>query len=145
MIPAVLLRFLPHIAIALAIISGVWYIDHKGYQRAKHDAERRQLVDAIANERKVRRIEKALSETTGELDAALGRKLDKINTLGAATLATLQKGINNDPRYRDPACALGDGVWRTLNEARARTGPGTDTGKAARSVTIELPAAAPAR
>ena len=139
---SLILRYLPQIGIALAIVGAVWYIDHKGYQRAKEDAERRQLVSAIVEEKRTRRIERGMLDRSNDLDISLGRKLDTLNTQGAATMAALQKGIHDDPRYSSPACALGDGVWRSLNEARARTVPGP--APAASSVTVELPAPASA-
>lgn len=138
MIPAWILRFLPYgIAVAL-ILGGVAWIDHRGYQRAKADAERRQLVDAIVAERKARRIEQGLSDAVAAIDGRLGSKIDAIRVLRTTIIQPIQQGIAHDPRYVDPRCALDGGVFKAINAARAATNPAAPSG----SVTVALPAAA---
>lgn len=134
------IRFLPYgIAVAL-VLGGVAWIDHRGYQRAKADAEHRQLVDALVAERKTRRIEKGLSDAVAAIDGRLGSKLDAIRVLRTTIIQPIQQGIAHDPRYVDPRCALDDGVFKALNAARAATGAAAPAG----SITVALPAASDA-
>lgn len=140
MIPAALLRFVPHIALAFALLAGVWWLDHRGYQRAKQEAGQRQIVDAIAAERKTRRIERALGDAVAAIDANTGAKIENIRVLRQTVVQTIEKDLAHDPRARDTACALPDSVRGAINAARSASGPPGAAG----SVTVALPAAAAA-
>lgn len=140
MIPAWAIRLLPYVAAIAIVLGAIMWIDHRGYQRAKADAERRQLVDAIVAERKTRRIEQGLSEAADAIYGRIGTRIDAIQVLRQTIIQPIQQGIANDPRYRDRACDLTPGVFAAINQARAATNPAAASG----SVTVALPAAASA-
>jgi hypothetical protein len=126
---------LPHIAIALALLGAVWWIHHDGYQAAKRDAAAREARETIRAEQQARKLTAALSEALNRSDAMLGQKLDAIARKWPAITQTIIKETSNDPRYRDPACTVSDGVWHALEQAVAATG----TGGADGSTTVALP------
>jgi hypothetical protein len=132
---------LPHVMIGLAPLAAMWWLDHQGYQRAKRDAEYRQVVDAISAERKTRRIEHALGDAVAGLATRVGSRIDAIDAEKLSTLQSMLKDFRDDPRYSDPACFVTDGVWGALDTAVTATDPA----RAAGSVTIPLPAPGDAR
>jgi hypothetical protein len=74
-------------------------------------------------------------------DAALGKRLNDIAQRWPAISQTIIKEVSNDPRYRDPACNVSDGVWQALEQAVAATSAGSADG----SATVSLPGPEDAR
>jgi hypothetical protein len=134
-------RHWPTLACAAAVIGAAWYLDHRGYQRAKADAERRQLADAVLAEQKTRRIEKALVEAVAKIDANTGKRISAIDiTERTIVQPTLQKEIRSEVRFTDPAAGITVGMLGALNAARAASCATAADG----AVTCALPAAEPA-
>lgn len=145
MIPGLILtaigRFRPylaHIAIGLAIVGGVWWIHHSGYQAAKRDAEARESRERIAAAEHTRAIEKALGEAVVAIDGRLGDKIDAIRVLRQTIVQPMQKEISVETRYRDASCNLTDGVYEAIQHARSASAASGIDG----SVTIPVPPAA---
>lgn len=110
--PTWLLRLLPHIGIALAVLAGVAYIDHRGYQRAQDDqaALERKITDKI-------------NDAVAEIDRKTAASLANIDTADRTIIQpTITREIASDPRYSDPACSLSGGVFDALNKARGLSG-----------------------
>ena len=124
-IPAIVLRFLPHILIALGIIGAMLWLDHRGYQRAVEDQQRAEARARVHTEEQMSRI-----------DGALGAKIDRIRILNRTIHNTIQKEIVHEARYSDPACSLTPAVLQSLNNARA--------GSLVGGITVALPEPAPA-
>ena len=108
--PALILRFLPHIAIAGLLLFGVWKIDRAGYNRAVRQIE-------AQNAAQQKRIETLLAGQMTELDGRMARRLDSIESAARARSIVIEKEVANDPRYRDPRCALTPGVRDAVNAA----------------------------
>lgn len=122
MMPAALLRFLPHILIVAVVLGGVAWIDHRGYQRAKADADQRALVAAAIAERKARRLEAALADIVGTLDAQLAERIAAIDVTERTIIQpTIEREIARETRLSDPALGLTDGLRKAINAAIAQT------------------------
>ncbi len=119
---ALVLRFLPHILIALGIIGAMLWIDHRGYQRAVADQQRAEA-----------RARVHIAEELSKIDGNLAGKIDKIRIIRSTINNTIQKEIIREARYTDPACDLTPGMFASINSARAASG----------SITVALPGPVP--
>lgn len=142
--PALLLRFLPHIGIILAILVGVWWIYDNGYDAAESAADARAAKLATVVLTSLREVE--------------ARAVDRENmrsTQDRATLATIAantaagdtriiKEMTHEVRYTDPALGYPPGVRDEINRALARlTCAPTDRGGIQCAVLKADPAANP--
>lgn len=107
---AFLKLFGPHIAIAGLLLFGVWKIDQAGYRRAVSQMERQNAAQA-------KKIETQLGNHMAELDGRLNKRLASIEEAARARSVIIEKDIANDPRYRDPKCALTPSVRDAVNAA----------------------------
>jgi hypothetical protein len=110
LIPAIL-RLLPQLAIAGLLLFGVWKIDRAGYRRAAAQIE-------AQNRAQQQRIEKLLAGQMSELDGRMTKRLESLESAARARSIIIEKEVANDPRYRDPGCALTPGVLDAVNAAR---------------------------
>lgn len=144
MIPGRILLFFaqhwPAFAAVAIIGGGMWYLDHRGYQRATADANARETREKLAAIEQTRKVEKALGEFQTKIDGNLGTRLDALQVLRQTIIQPMQKEIIREARYSSPDCALTDGVFRRINEARAAGSVAGPDG----SVTVPLPGPAPA-
>ena len=108
--PALILRFLPHIAIAALLLFGVWKIDQAGYRRAVAQIERQNAAQA-------RKIEVLLAGEIAGLDRRIAGRLAAIEDAARTRSIIIEREIANDPRYTDPGCALTAGVRDAVNAA----------------------------
>jgi hypothetical protein len=108
--PALILRFLPHIAIAGLLLFGVWKIDQAGYRRAVAQIERQNAAQA-------RKIEALLAGEIAGLDRRMAGRLDAIEAAARTRSIIIEREVANDPRYTDPRCALTPGVRDAVNAA----------------------------
>ncbi len=140
--PLWLLKFLPHIGIALLLGFGVWYLDHQGYQRAKRDAETRDLKLRSALQDDLRKVEQGLTTMLGKIDADQATRREAITKLQTIIQPTITREITREVRLSDPALGITD-VLRTVNNDTRSTGACTATVDG--GVECTLPAAAPAQ
>ena len=125
---ALLIRFLPHIAIALAVIGAVWFLDRQGYQRATRD---RAASDAA--------LVAKITAKMGEIDARNAERLANIDTTERTIVQPIiTRELTREARYSDARCAVTSGVRSALDAAVAATG----TASADRDA---VPTVAPAR
>lgn len=131
--------FLPFVVVAM-FLGGVYlYIDRQGYQRAKADAEQRQLVDAIVAEKKRRATERNIVEAIGKIDGSVAEKIAAIRLIRQTI--NIDKDLRDDPRYSSASCSLSASVLSAVNRARlASANP-----SAANVIEYELPPAAVAQ
>jgi hypothetical protein len=110
------------LGILAALVLGVWYIDHRGYQRAKHhyeeaEAKAQQRADELA-----RRIEKTLTDKLAEMDQRTAQRISAIDVEErTVVMPTITREIRNDPRLSDPSSSISDGLLGALNQARRRS------------------------
>jgi hypothetical protein len=117
-IPSWAVRWLPHLLAACAVIAAVAWIDHRGYERAREDAEHDQLVTALMIELRAQRIEQALSGEIAALDRSLAAELAGIEHVETTIVRpAIEREIRNDPRLSDPAAGIGDGLREAINVA----------------------------
>jgi hypothetical protein len=139
--PGWLLRFLPPIGIALAVVGAVWWIDRQGYERALADREARDVKLLDQMRRDLRQSEQRIAMSID----AIGDHYETQRSALARAGATLQPIIAGEtdyaPRLADPAAGLTSGLLDAVNRARA-AGPCAAT--ASGSIACALPAA-PAR
>lgn len=137
-IPLWAIKALPYVG-AVALVGGaVWYIDHRGYERAEHQAEQREkerqlqlaatailIRDQAAQTRQ--EMQQLITDSDNRLSATL-RNLDTENT--TIVQPTLVKEIRSDPRFTDPSAGITDGMLRAINTARGINTPSTGSASA---------------
>jgi hypothetical protein len=113
-----LLRFLPHGLVVLAVIGAIWWIDHQAAERTRDQIE----TAAIKQENKLR---DDLRGAEGRLSFQL-RTIDQNRADSIARLAslhstvfqpTIQKELTREVRFTDPSAGLSDGLRASLNAA----------------------------
>jgi hypothetical protein len=135
----------------LLILGALWFIDHRGYQRAedkykleKAEADARALEANRLAEQRSRKLEQVMQGVVTEVDEKLGVRLTSLDVLKQTIIQpTLTKEILSDPRYSNPDAGISVGMLDTLNTARAATNPAC-TSTANGGLTCPLPAAQPA-
>lgn len=106
------MRFLPQILGAAAVLGGVWYIDHLGYERAQRD---QQALE--------QRLGEKITTSINGIDTRLNDRLSKIDTTQHTVVQpAIIREIARDPRYSSAACSLTDGMWTAIGRARAASG-----------------------
>lgn len=107
------------IVILLAVVGGGWFLDHRGYERAKdqdrlHELERNQLATAIAGA-----IDKQLEQRLGKISADVSGKLQSIDTEGKTVVQPIfTRELIRDPGLADPRRCLTPGLLDGINAAR---------------------------
>lgn len=128
--PTWLLRILPYVGFAIALGLAVWYIDHRGYERAETEAERDRLAEASMRaevekllSEQVRDLEQSLNMQLAESDLRLSERVGKIDTVNRTIIQpTLEKEIRSEIRFSDPSSGITDGMRGAINQARALSG-----------------------
>jgi hypothetical protein len=144
-LPAIVKRFLPHGLIVLAVLAGVWFLDHRGYQRAKADAETRLKANAIIIEKALRKSEARMTANMAATDSATAARVEQIETINRTIIQpTLTKEFTREIRFTDPAAGISDELRAAINTALNLI-PGTGASAVDGSLTIPLPAPGPAR
>lgn len=134
--PLWLIRLLPYGAAVLALGAAVWFIDHRGYQRAEDEARSREqerqlqaaefklIVQDYVHESENRMI-LAITSRDGELVKSLQSIRDTNRTI---IQPTLTKEIHSEARFTDPSSGITDGMLRELNRARLLSQPACAAG-----------------
>jgi hypothetical protein len=120
--PLGLLRFLPQIGIALAIIGSVWWIDHRGYARAVADRDARDaaLLDRMRSD--LRQSEQRIALRIDEIADDYEARRAALARTGALLRPIVIGETEYAPRLADPSAGLTPGLLDAVNRARA-TGP----------------------
>lgn len=110
--------FLPHIAALAALLAAIWYLDHRGYERARRDA----AADAALMENKVRsQLRQTERRLAGRIDAIDRGVADQIAGIDATHRTVIQptimKELSRETRYGDPAAGISDGLRTEVNRA----------------------------
>ena len=116
--PVWLARYLPHLLVVGAVIGAIWFIDHRGYQRAQKDAQFERLVTARLIDRRIAQLENEPAQQLHELDGALVAELGNIETVRRTVVQpAIEEAIRNDPSLGDPDRAVDRSVLDALNTA----------------------------
>lgn len=111
-----------HIAIALAILGGLWWVDHRGYSRGQADAEAARLERLEQTRELVKAIDVKLDQRLSHIETNLAGQLAAIDTEERTIVTpTITREILSDPRLSSPACAVSDSLLRELNRARGHS------------------------
>lgn len=116
---ALLARYWPHVAIVLVVLAAVLWIDHRGYRRAEAAHELAEARAAAQTAELRRAMERALAERLAAIDRSLAEQIDGIEATQRIVQPIITREIADDPRYRDPGCAISGSVLDALNAARA--------------------------
>ncbi|MFC3795307.1 hypothetical protein [Sphingobium agri] len=112
-------RIWPHLLAIAAIVGVVWYLDHRGYQRAVTDARLERAEAAAAFNILLRRSEGRLSAIVTSNDRALADKVAALRAYHSTILQpSFEKEIANDPLLARANARLSDGLLGQLNAAR---------------------------
>ena len=124
-------KIAPYVGAVLLLLGAVWFLDHRGYQRAKHEAE---LADAREEasrlqmraeiDRQVQGLEGRMQKIVSESDTRLRQQIDSIEVQNRTIIQpTITREIQNGPpRLTDPGSGITPGLRDALNAARAQSG-----------------------
>lgn len=107
------------ILVVILLLAGVWYLDHRGYERAKDEDAARQLEQVQLTGAVVRQIDGDLG---GKLEAIASSTSDKIQTIDTEGKTVVQPIITRE-LIRDPALSaanscLTPSLLEAVNAAR---------------------------
>lgn len=115
-----LARYWMQIGILAALAFGVWYIDHRGYERAEAYYKKEEAAAQARAVALARQLEQAMTTKLNELDTRTAERLSAIDIEErTVVMPTITREIRNDPRLSDPARGVSDGVRNALNSARS--------------------------
>lgn len=138
--PALLLRYLPHLAIVLAVLAGVWYIDHRGYQRAMDDRDKADMAMRAYIGQQLRTYEANAIKRENDRAAETKAQLDQIGRNTAEGRDTIIKELTHEVRFTDPALGIPERVREAINRAIAASAcTATDSG----GIRCTVPAGGP--
>lgn len=132
--PLWLLKLLPYGAAVLGLAFAVWFIDHRGYERAEaQNKALEQKLDLQAAKTdltlngEVEDVQNTLTASMNKLGGDLGNRIDSIDATNKTIIQpTITKEIAGAPILTSTTCALPDGLWGSINQAR-RLGQASDT------------------
>lgn len=120
MIPAPwYIRFLPHIAIVIAVLTGVWYLQHIGYERAQRDRDAADAKMLAAVQQSIIASERRSAERENGRGVMLGKRLDAIAQSAATGRERIIKEMTHETRFIDPALGIPLSVRDEINRALA--------------------------
>ena len=125
--PVWLIKALPYIGAVVLVGGAVWYIDHRGYERADAEAAARATELELNRTQMKLDLQTMLNESEGrmaskimESDGRLALKLNDIDQVNRTVIQpTLTREIRNEVRLSDPNAGITDGVREALNTARS--------------------------
>lgn len=132
---AIVAPFVPFVALAALLMGAVWFLDHRGYERAERDAERRwqeQIAIAAAD---TRRREREITSAVNTIDKNTGERLKNLQVKRQTIVQNITQELANDPRFYSREFSLSERVQHYINSARAESGTSTAPGKS----VVELP------
>lgn len=113
------LRVLPYGIGLAALAFAVWFLDHRGYQRAETERNLQEASFTVIMDQRVREIEDSMQDKINKSDAALKEQVDGLEFTNKMVIQpTLMKEIHSETRFTDPATGITDGMLVQLNAAR---------------------------
>lgn len=126
-IPVGALKLLPYAGAVLLVGGAVWYIDHRGYERAEAEATaretERQLLQAqleVKFQKMVNDSETRMAAKIIESDQRITEQLGNIDQVNRTVVQpTLIREIQSEARFSDPNAGISDGMRSAINTARS--------------------------
>ena len=117
---AILSRIWPHLLVVALVLGGLWYIDHRAYERARGDIEKDHLKQRVMFDGLLRESEGRMAGVIKFQDRDLADKIAAVRTYHSTIIQpAIEREIVNDPRLASPDARMSDGLWRQLNAALA--------------------------
>lgn len=117
---ALLRPLLPHAVALAAILALLWWLDHRGYQRARTEmaAEAAHVESRLRAD--LRQSERQLGERIAAIDRHMATRSAALDSLHRTIIApTVTKELARETRYSDPALGISDGLRAEINRALA--------------------------
>lgn len=105
----------------LAILGAVWFLDHRGYQRAREEQRALDAREAIRLSEMRRAIEQGLTVDMQGIEDRLASRLRSIAETRSATQTIIEREVSRAPNLSSPQCTMPVSVRDALNSA-ARPG-----------------------
>ena len=100
------------------ILGAVWFIDHRGYQRAERDAEAERAEIAALIEEAVSGIEDRVVDKINERAVEVVETERRIETIDRTTIQpVIERELRDAPHLSDPARGYGLGLRDAVNAA----------------------------
>lgn len=119
MAATLLARLLPHAMAVLAVLAGLWWIDHQAAGRTRMQIEAANARWESQFRAELRGAERALAERIADIDAEVGRTQGAIEHSRAIVQPTVIREISRETRYSDPALGLSDSLREAVDRARS--------------------------
>ncbi|WP_374406532.1 hypothetical protein [Pelagerythrobacter sp.] len=118
-------RIWPHLAVVALVIGAIWWIDHRGYQRAQGDAKFERTVTALLIEKRAGQLEAELTDRLAERDRVLVDRLASLDGIERTVIQpVIREELANAPHLSDPAAGYGERLRDAINDAiRQSAGP----------------------
>lgn len=113
-------KLLPHLGVALAVIGALWFIDHRGYQRAMADRDARDKAMLAKIHSDQNRSEQRIAVMIDGFVSDYQRNHVGIEAMRADLHASAAQEIARETRLSNPAAGLTPGLLAKVNAARAR-------------------------
>lgn len=128
--------------IVAAVGGALWWIDHRGYERAMNERDRLDANARLEWQGRVIEFETMLDDEIAELERSLGTRIAAIDATGRTVVnPVIEREIIREARFSDPALGISDGMRDALNAARAESArPAAPVGRAADAVPAARPA-----
>ncbi|MBB3035364.1 hypothetical protein [Alteriqipengyuania lutimaris] len=115
---AIWLRWGPHLIVLGLVLGVIWFIDHRGYQRAQKDAELERAKTAVAIEEAVAGLEEDLIDAINAQGVQVVETENRIERVERTQVQpVIQKELRNAPHLSDPAAGYGVGLRDAVNAA----------------------------
>jgi hypothetical protein len=138
--PALLSRLWPHLLAVAAVLGAIWYVDQRGYERARKDERLDQLEQRATIDKLLRDSEGRLATIVGRNDRQLADQIAAVRTYRTTVIQpTIEREIANDTRLADPSMRISDSLLRSVNAARFGS---ACSGRTDGGIECALPAAA---
>ncbi|MCC6482442.1 MAG: hypothetical protein IT554_08550 [Sphingomonadaceae bacterium] len=126
--PALLLRFLPHIGIVCAVLFGVWWIYDSGQDAERTEANERNATLRADMQADARAFEQRLGAQLSIIAADVATQGEQIQRLRASSNTIIQREIIHDPRLVDPDLGISERMFDAINTTRTGGGCASATG-----------------
>lgn len=113
--PAFLLRYLPHFLIVAAVLLGVWYLDHRGYERATKDRDAADAKLHAAIQKDILAFERRSGARENARAGETRATLETIARNTAAGQTRIIKEMTHEVRFTDPVLGIPERVRDEIN------------------------------
>ena len=118
MIASLASRFLPHLIVVALIVGAVWWIDHRGAERAEKAAEFERMVTALLIEKRAAKIEQNLTAKLAAREGVLVDRLGRIDREARTVIKpVIREELRNAPHLSDPDAGYGERLRDAINAA----------------------------